>query len=85
MELAIDVTSKTPSYLQLAGRLREAIESGELQPRDQLPSLHQLASQTGLAVGTIQKTIRKLEYEHLIYTVAGRGAFVTPRNIDAPT
>ncbi len=80
MDLAIDVRAKRPSYLQLADRLRSAIEGGGLAANDQLPSLHQLAAETGLAVSTIQKTIRTLERENLIYTVAGRGAFVTPRN-----
>lgn len=47
--------------MQLADQIRAAIESGELQPRDQIPSLRQLADQTGLAVGKIQKAIRKLE------------------------
>ncbi len=61
MDLAIDVRAKRPSYLQLADRLRSAIEGGELAANDQLPSLHQLAAETGLAVSTIQKTIRTLE------------------------
>jgi GntR family transcriptional regulator len=81
VDLTIDVRAKRPSYLQLADRLRAAIESGELAANDQIPSLHQLAGQTGLAVSTVQKAIRALELDNLIYTVAGRGAFVTPRNI----
>ncbi len=63
VEFKIDVTSKRASYLQLADQIRAAIESGGPQPRDQIPSLHQFADQTGLAVGTIQKAIRKLEQE----------------------
>lgn len=84
VNLEIDLHAKEPSYRQLARRLRDAIDSGELAPRDQIPSLHQLASQTGLAVATVQKAIRMLELENRVYAVSGRGTFVTPRNIDAP-
>ncbi len=41
----------------------EAYDLTGCAPRDQIPSLHPLADQTGLAVGTIQKAISKLEQE----------------------
>lgn len=81
MDLVIDLHGKEPSYLQLAGKIRAAIESGELKARDPVPSLKNLIEATGLAMGTVQKAIRVLERENLIYTVAGRGTFVTPRTL----
>lgn len=81
VDLGIDVHAKRAAYLQLADKIKAAIDSGELQPRDQVPSLTQLTEQTGLSMGTVQKTIRSLEKEHYVYTVAGRGIFVTPRNL----
>lgn len=80
VDLKINPRAKQPAYLQLADLLRAAIESGELAANDQIPSLSQLAAETGLAVTTVQKTIRELERANLVYTVVGRGAFVTPRN-----
>lgn len=79
MEFEIDFRSKTPSYQQLAGKLRQAIAAGEYAPDEQLPSLHRLSQETGLAQGTVQKAIKLLEGEGLIYTVNGRGTFVAPR------
>ena len=76
MEYEIDFRSKTPSYKQLAARIRAAIAAGEYAPDDQLPSLKRLAQETGLAQGTVQKAIRLLEDEGLVYTVNGRGSFV---------
>ncbi len=54
--------------------------SGELGPRDQLPSLKRLMQETGLAQGTVQHAIRVLEAEGIVYTVSGRGTFVVPED-----
>ena len=71
--MEIDPHSKEPSYAQVARQLREQIMSGELGPRDQLPSLKRLVQETGLAVGTVQHAIRVLEAEGIVYTVSGAG------------
>lgn len=83
MEIEINLHSKTPAYRQLADAIRDAISSGELEARQPIPSLTQLVGQTGLAMSTVQKAIRELEREHYVYTVSGRGTFVTPRNHEA--
>lgn len=80
MDLAIDLYSKTPSYVQLAEKIKKAIDSGELKPLDQLPSLNQLTEQTGLAFKTVQRAISKLEKAHYVFTVQGRGIFVSTRS-----
>ena len=41
-----------------------------------LPSLTELTSQTGLAVGTVRRAIDILARERLVRTVPGRGTFV---------
>ena len=84
VEFQIELYSKRPAYLQLADQIRAQITSGELKAGDKIPSLHQLAEMSGLSMGTVQKAVRSLEMDNLVFTVVGRGAFVTPRNIDAP-
>lgn len=79
MEFEIDIHGKTPAYLQLADKIREAIAAGEYESRQAIPSLKQLQGETGLAMGTIQRAIQILEDEGLVYTVSGRGTFVSPR------
>ena len=69
----------TPSYRQLADLLRRQISAGKYGPREPIPSLRQLADETGLALGTIQKAIDLLVAEGLVYKVSGRGTFVAPR------
>jgi GntR family transcriptional regulator len=77
MEYVIDEHAPEPSYQQLATILRDAIARGELQPRQAIPSITYLVGETGLAIGTVRAAIRVLIDEGLIYTVPGRGTFVT--------
>lgn len=71
----IDLHSSVPSYQQLAAILRHRIESGQIAPRQPLPSITTLTGETGLAVGTVRKAIGILVSEGLAYTVPGRGTF----------
>jgi GntR family transcriptional regulator len=75
----IDRTSETPTYQQVAAILRERITSGELGPADQLPSVHSLVMETGLADATIRAAIRVLRNEGLVRTAPGCGVFVVAR------
>jgi len=77
--IEIDVHSGVPSYLQLAAILRARIESGEIGPREPLPSITFLVQETGLAVGTVRKAVGVLIDEGLVYTVPGRGTFAAAR------
>jgi GntR family transcriptional regulator len=70
----IDPQSPVHPYQQLASQLRERIESGEITT--QLPSITDLTSRTGLAVGTVRRAIDILVQEGLVQTVPGRGTFV---------
>jgi GntR family transcriptional regulator len=75
--MQVDPHAPEPSYQQLAALLRERITSGELAPRDPLPSITRMVQETGLAVGTVRKAVGVLVDEGLAYTVPGRGTFVT--------
>ena len=77
--LVIDPHGEEPSYVQLANQLREAIRSGEIRPRQPLPSITYVVQETGLAVGTVRKAIRVLVDEGLAHVVPGRGTFAGPR------
>jgi DNA-binding GntR family transcriptional regulator len=70
----IDPLSPEHPYQQLAGQLRAQIERGEIA--SQLPSITDLTTQTGLAVGTVRRAVDILVKEGLVETVPGRGTFV---------
>jgi len=78
--LSVDLHSREPSYLQLARQLRERIESGEIGPREPLPSITQMTQETGLAVGTVRKAVAVLVDEGVAYTVPGRGTYAAPKD-----
>ena len=79
VEFEIDTHAKIPAYRQLADQLREQITAGRYRPREAIPSLTRLMEETGLAKGTVQQAIKTLVDEGLVYTVSGRGTFVSPR------
>lgn len=77
--LSVDPASDRPVYRQLADRLREAIDSGEIGPGEQLPSERTLMNESGTARGTVRLAIAQLKTEGLIDIEHGRGAFVRRR------
>lgn len=79
--LAIDPHSDVPSYVQLADQLRARITSGQIGPREPLPSLTRIEQETGLSVNTIRHGIQVLIDEGLAYSVPGRGTFAAPRDV----
>jgi DNA-binding GntR family transcriptional regulator len=70
----IDEGSPDWPYQQLAARIRERITRGELGPK--LPTLEILAEQAGVSPTTVQRALKILKDEGLVYGMAGRGIFV---------
>jgi GntR family transcriptional regulator len=77
VQVQIDHESDVFPYRQVADQLRAAIDAGEYGPGRKIPSLQALVRETGLAVETIRRAIRVLVDEGAVYTVQGRGTFVT--------
>jgi len=67
-----------PIYLQLAAILRKQILSGEIGPRQPIPSKRMLRQQYGVAAGTVDKAVAVLRGEGLVKTVMGLGIFPVP-------
>ncbi|WP_028591870.1 GntR family transcriptional regulator [Paenibacillus massiliensis] len=74
----LDVRSRKPIYEQLMDKIRSLIVSRALAPDEQLPSVRVLSSQLTVNPNTIQKAYRELEREGYIYSVPGKGSFVSP-------
>ncbi|MFJ6460001.1 GntR family transcriptional regulator [Streptomyces sp. NPDC091387] len=74
--------SQPPASRLIAQALRSAIESGELQPGDRVPSERTLAEQYGAARNTAREAIRLLAEQGLVVAKHGRGVFVRePRRL----
>ena len=72
--MKIDNDSPEHPYVQLAGLLRQQINAGKIGPR--VPSIMELADQSGLSAATVKRALGLLRDEGLIYAVPGRGTFV---------
>ena len=80
MYIRIDNQSNAPIYAQIAEAVRRAVAGGELKADEPLPSIRSLAKDLRSRVITTQRAYEELEKEGYIYTVAGKGCFVSPRN-----
>jgi GntR family transcriptional regulator len=79
-EIEIDHESAVPVYRQLVDALRAQIESGEIPPGRRMPSETEIEAATGLARGTVRKSIETLREEGLIITTKGKGSYVVERD-----
>ena len=77
--MTIDHLTGEPAYLQLARILREMIKSGQIAPRQPMPSIKSVTQQYGVAKGTAEKAFGVLRDEGLVVTVPGRGIYVIGR------
>ena len=73
----LDHRDSRPIYDQIADNFRRQIRSGVLRCGDKLPSVRELSAQLTINPNTIQKAYAELERQGFIYTVKGRGNFVS--------
>lgn len=60
-QIRIDVASGIPPYEQIRGQVAALVAAGVLATADRLPTVRDLASDLGVAVGTVQRAYRELE------------------------
>ncbi|MGE6259519.1 GntR family transcriptional regulator [Heyndrickxia sporothermodurans] len=66
-----------PIYMQIADRVYQQIVRGELKAGDKLPSVREMAIQSGVNPNTIQRTYGEMERVGIVETKRGQGTFVT--------
>lgn len=76
--LEIDLKSRIPIYKQIYNQIEELALKGVLKPDDQILSVRQLARLVGINPNTITKAYRELELNNIIYSIAGKGSFISP-------
>ena len=67
---------KAPKHSLLADELLSRIEAGEWPPGEQIPSEEQIASESGMSLGTVQRALRNLAESGVVIRQHGRGTFV---------
>ena len=69
--------SKVPIYTQLVEEIQKHIHLRLLQPNEKIPSVRELAQMITVNPNTIQKAYRVLEESGYIYSIPGKGSFVS--------
>ena len=73
----IDSFSRTPVYEQIINQLEHFILTGILTADTQIPSVRNLSVNLSINPNTIQKAYAELDRNGIIYSVPGRGCFIT--------
>lgn len=80
MFLSLDFSSDIPIYQQIRNQIIIAISNGKLLPGDQLPTIRNLADQSGINMMTVSKAYQLLKQEGYITADRRNGAKVALRN-----
>ena len=82
MQLLIDNKSGTSIYEQIYTQIKDQIIGGALGEDDPLPSIRNLAKDLRISVITTKRAYEELERDGYLYTVAGKGCYVAPKDTE---
>ena len=82
MTILIDNKSGEPIYNQIYSQIKNQIISGELSENEMLPSIRGLAKDLRISFITTKRAYDELEREGFIYTLQGKGCYVSPKNVE---
>lgn len=75
--ILIDHKDRRPIYEQVIERFQQMILCGAMHPNAPMPSVRSLAMELSLNPNTIQRAYQELERAGYIYTIKGKGSFVS--------
>lgn len=73
----LDYKSRQPIYEQLYRSVRRLAAIGAVEKEEPLPSVRSLAQELGVNPNTVQKAYRMLEHDGIIYSIPGKGSFIS--------
>ncbi|MGX8680709.1 MAG: GntR family transcriptional regulator [bacterium] len=76
----IDYKSHKSIYEQVVDEIKGLIVKDVLKENSKLPSVRELSKELMVNPNTVAKAFKELDRQGYIYTVAGRGTFVSPRS-----
>ncbi len=86
MDIVLSNTSGVPIYQQIFEQISAQIIKGLLPSDTCLPPIRTIAKELRISVITVKRAWEELEHAGLIYTMAGKGCFVSslqPHVLDA--
>jgi len=82
MNIQISENSNVPIYEQIEKQLKELIIERKVQDNEPLPSIRGLAKELQISVITTKRAYEELEKQGLVYSVQGKGFFVSPKKVE---
>lgn len=83
LHIAIDTTSGVPPYEQIRAQIMDQVSAESLKVGDRLPPIRALATDLGLAAGTVAHAYKELEASGVVTTRRGAGTVVSHRAVAA--
>ncbi len=74
----LDYKDKRTLHEQIEDGIKELIINGIMLPDEQLPSVRELSVSLTVNPNTVQKAYKQLEADGFIYSVQGKGNFISP-------
>lgn len=76
----LDEKNHSAIYVQVMDNIKEMIVTDVWGENEKIPSVRELSEELMLNPNTVQKAYRELEREGYIYTVSGKGSFVSGKS-----
>ncbi len=78
-QISVDLQAATPPYEQIRSQFASLISLGDLPSGSKLPTVRALATDLGVAAGTVARAYKELEAEELITSRRRAGTVVNER------
>ena len=83
VRLEVDLASGVPVYEQVRTQVVAHVAAGRLRPGDRLPTIRALATDLGVAPGTVARAFRELEQSGVVATRRRSGTVVADGAVPA--
>lgn len=80
LNIQISNNTDVPIYEQLKNEIIRSIMTGEVKPGDSLMSMRALAKELKISIITTKRAYQDLEQEGYVYSLVGKGTFVSEQN-----
>ncbi len=77
--ITLDEKSRIPIYEQIINEVKRNILQGFLKPKEQIPSIRELATTLGINPNTVKKSYAVLENQNIIQSRSTKGTFITSK------
>ncbi len=77
--ITLDEQSRIPIYEQIVNEVKRNVVEGFLKPKDQIPSIRELATTLGINPNTVKKSYTALENQNIIQSQSTKGTFISAK------